>query len=79
VPNQAIGADQIGNYVLIVDSDNIVKRQSVTLGPLDGNWRAISSGLTAQDRVVVDGLIYAKPGAKVDPMTQSTQTSSETQ
>jgi RND family efflux transporter MFP subunit len=80
VPNAAVSADQIGSFVLVVDKDDIVQRVSVVTGPLDGDMRAIESGLTAQDRVVVNGLVYAKPGAKVDPMDQQTsQSASESQ
>lgn len=80
LPNAAVSADQIGSFVLVVDKDDIVHRQSVVPGPLDGDLRAIESGVTAQDRVVVNGLVYAKPGAKVDPQEQQTSASStETQ
>ena len=67
VPNVAVGADQVGSFVLVIDENDIVRRKSVVIGQLDGDMRAIASGLTEQDRVVVNGLVYAKPGAKVDP------------
>jgi RND family efflux transporter MFP subunit len=80
VPNAAVSADQIGNYVLVVNDKNIVERKSVVLGPLDGDMRAIDSGLAATDRVVVDGLVYAKPGVEVDPQVQqTTQSTSDNQ
>jgi RND family efflux transporter MFP subunit len=65
VPNTAIGNDQEGDYVLVVDANDIVTRRAVAKGPLTADGRAIRSGLTSGDRVIVDGLMRAKPGAKV--------------
>jgi len=72
VPNDAVSSDQIGNFVLVVDEKNIVQRVAVTLGPLDGEFRAIASGLKESDHVIVDGLVYARPGTEVDPQVQQT-------
>jgi membrane fusion protein, multidrug efflux system len=69
VPNRVVGNDQEGDYVLVVGTDDIVARRSVVKGPLAGTDRAIASGLTAADRVVVNGLMNARPGYKVTPET----------
>ena len=80
VPNVAVSADQIGSFVMVVDDQDVVRRTTVVTGPLDGDMRAIVSGLTAQDRVVVNGLVYAKAGAKVDPqMDQTSQSTTDSQ
>jgi multidrug efflux system membrane fusion protein len=67
VPDTSLGADQSGRYVLVVNKDNVVEQRKVEPGQLDGSLRVITSGLTADDQVVVSGLQRAVPGAKVAP------------
>jgi RND family efflux transporter MFP subunit len=67
VPDTAIGSDQAGAYVLIVDDQNVVQEKSVTTAALVGGLRVIVTGLTATDKVIVDGLQRAIPGEKVAP------------
>lgn len=68
VPNSAIGNDQEGDYVLVTDAHNVVARRAVVKGPLTRNGCAIRSGLTPEDRVIVNGLLRARPGAEVTPV-----------
>ncbi len=68
VPDQAIGADQSGSYVLVVDKDNAVSQKTVQTGQLVGQLRVITSGLTADDMVVVSAIQKAIPGSKVAPL-----------
>ncbi|MDE2379110.1 efflux RND transporter periplasmic adaptor subunit [Bradyrhizobium sp.] len=70
VPDTALGSDQGGRYVLVVNADGTVGQRKVRTGPLDGGLRVIESGLKADDRVVIDGLLRAIPGQKVDPQVQ---------
>jgi RND family efflux transporter MFP subunit len=67
VPDVALGSDQAGRYVLVVNGDNVVEQRKVRTGPLEGDLRVIESGLKADDRVVTAGLLRAIPGQKVDP------------
>ncbi len=67
VPEAAIGADQGGRYVLVVDAENVVEQRKVEVGPASGDKRVIESGLKPDDRVVVAGILRAIPGQKVDP------------
>jgi RND family efflux transporter MFP subunit len=71
VPDAALGSDQGGRYVLVVNKDNMVEQRKVTTGPRVGELRAIESGLKADDRVVVSGILRAIPGQKVDPQMQT--------
>jgi RND family efflux transporter MFP subunit len=71
VPDVALGSDQGGRYVLVVNADNVVEQRKVTVGQSVGNMRVIDDGLTADDRVVVAGVIRAIPGEKVDPQMQT--------
>ncbi len=67
VPDQALGADQAGRYLLIVDKDNVVQQKTVQVGQLEGSLRVITSGLSKDDLVVVTGIQRAIPGEKVSP------------
>jgi membrane fusion protein, multidrug efflux system len=67
VPDAAIGTEQVRKYVLVVDNQNVAQAKYVTLGPLIDGLRVVASGLAADDRVVVNGLMRARPGAKVSP------------
>jgi RND family efflux transporter MFP subunit len=70
VPDVALGSDQSGRYVLVVKGDNVVEQRKVQTGPTEGDLRVIESGLKADDRVVIAGLLRAIPGQKVDPQLQ---------
>jgi RND family efflux transporter MFP subunit len=70
VPDTALGADQAGRYLLVVNGDNVVEQRQVLIGQLDGGLRLIESGLKGDDKVVVAGLLRAIPGQKVDPQLQ---------
>jgi membrane fusion protein, multidrug efflux system len=67
IPDQALGADQAGPYVLVVDKDDVVQQRSVKTGQLVGRLRVIESGIGADDRVVIAGNQKAIPGGKVAP------------
>ncbi len=68
LPDAAIGTEQIRKFVLVVGDDNTAVQKYVTLGPLsDDNLRIIKDGITANDRVIVNGLMRARPGQKVTP------------
>jgi multidrug efflux system membrane fusion protein len=65
VPDAAIRTDQTRKIVLTVGKDGTVAAKPVETGPLVGDLRVIRSGLTRADRVVVQGVQFAMPGAKV--------------
>jgi RND family efflux transporter MFP subunit len=71
IPDVALGADQGGRYVLVVNKDNVVEQRKVVTGPKVGELRAIDGGLKPDDRVIVSGLLRAIPGQKVDPQLQT--------
>ncbi len=68
VPDSAVTADQNERLLLTVDAKHIVQRKVVKLGALFGTLRAISSGVTTEDRVIINGLLHARPGAAVEPV-----------
>jgi multidrug efflux system membrane fusion protein len=65
VSNRALGVDQSGSYLLIVNADDVVEQRTVGTGALVDGLRVITSGLGKDDWVVVEGLQRATPGAKV--------------
>ena len=67
VPDTALGSDQGGRYLLVVNGDNIVEQRKVQIGPVDNGLRVIESGLKPDDRVVTAGLLRVIPGQKIDP------------
>ncbi|MCK1541233.1 efflux RND transporter periplasmic adaptor subunit [Bradyrhizobium sp. 160] len=69
VPDTALGSDQGGRYLLVVNSDNVVEQRKVQIGPVDNGLRVIESGLKPEDRVVIAGLLRVIPGQKIDPQT----------
>jgi RND family efflux transporter MFP subunit len=71
VPDAALGSDQGGRYLLIVNAQNVVEQRKVETGSLEGELRVIASGLKAEDRVIVDGLLRAIPGQTIDPRMQT--------
>ena len=68
VPDRALGEDQAGRYLLVVNKDDVVEQRRVTLGALlVGGLRVIDTGLKADDRVVISTNGRAIPGRKVTP------------
>jgi RND family efflux transporter MFP subunit len=73
VPDVALGSDQAGRYVLVVNGENVVEQRKVTTGALEGDLRVIETGLKPDDRIVTAGLLRAIPGQKVDPQLQKSE------
>jgi hypothetical protein len=52
---------------MTVAEDGTVVPKPVETGSLSGGLRIISSGLSPSDRVIINGLMRARPGSKVTP------------
>ena len=71
LPDAAIGTEQVRKFVLVVGPDNTVAQKYVTTGQLTSDGlRVIKNGLAADDTVIVNGLLRARPGQKVTPQQQ---------
>lgn len=70
VPDAALLRDQQGRYAMVVNAKDEVEARRVTIGSLDGSMRVVEQGLTAEDRVIVLGVLKARPGSKVTPKMQ---------
>jgi RND family efflux transporter MFP subunit len=75
VPDEAIASEQARKYVLVVDDGGVVRQKYVSPGQLDDGLRVIRDGLAAGDRVIVNGLMHARPGIKVNAREQNAPTS----
>ena len=71
VPDAAIGHDQQGDYLFVVNDKDVVERRSVKTGPTVDSLRAIDEGLKGQEWVIVNGLLKAAPGRQVTPERES--------
>ena len=68
VPENALGRDQRGTYVLVTNSENVVEYRLLEIGALvDGGLRIVEEGLRPEEWVIVNGIQRARPGAKVAP------------
>ncbi len=70
VPETALGTDLGGKYILTVGENNIVKLNYVELGARQaGGLIHVRSGVGPQDTIIIDGLMFARPGMPVMPLT----------
>lgn len=67
IPDSAIVSDQANKIVMTVTEDGTVVPKPIRLGPTEGNLRIVRSGLSPEDRVIINGLVRARPGGKVTP------------
>jgi RND family efflux transporter MFP subunit len=68
IPDSAIVTDQARKMVLTVGEDSVVAPKIIRPGPSQpGGLRIVRRGLGPDDRLVINGLIHARPGAKVVP------------
>ena len=70
VPQDAVGNDQRGTFLIVVNQSNVVERRGVKTGHLEGQFRVIDEGITNKDWVVIKGLQKAVPGRTVTPLKQ---------
>ena len=71
IPDRAIMADQLIQFVFVVGDENLVERRAVELGPVVEGQRLIRSGLNPGDRVIIEGTQRARPGAPVTPTEEA--------
>ena len=67
VADRAIGTDQGRKFLYVVNDKNEVVFRPVQLGALHDGLRAITEGLSAGERVIIDGLQRVRPGSVVSP------------
>ncbi len=70
LPESAVQSGPEGNFVLVVDGKNEIKRQPVKVGTVTDSGVSIASGLTGNERVVALAGAFLNPGDKVKPVVQ---------
>jgi multidrug efflux system membrane fusion protein len=65
VDDRAVGTDLGRKFVFVVDEGNVVRYRPVETGRLIDGLRVITSGLTPDDVVIVNGLQRVRPGVAV--------------
>jgi membrane fusion protein (multidrug efflux system) len=68
VPERALGTDQSGPFLLVVGRDNVVEYRPVNAGRRIDDMRVVDGKIGQDDRVVVEGLLRARPHQKVNPV-----------
>jgi RND family efflux transporter MFP subunit len=68
LPDEAIGTDQARRFVYVLGDGNVATPREVKLGPIIDGLRVVRSGLSASDKVVVNGLQRVRAGQPVSPM-----------
>lgn len=67
VPQRAIVQAQADKMVMVVGAGDMIEPRTVTLGYTSNGMVLVKDGLKAGERVVVEGLLKARPGTKVAP------------
>jgi membrane fusion protein (multidrug efflux system) len=70
VPQKAVTEIQSTKVVYVVGADNKVALRSVVLGDRVGQDYIITEGVKAGERIIIEGLQKARPGATVNPTEQ---------
>ena len=83
VPDVAVQSDQGYKFVYVANAEDKVEMHSIKIGRAHGPLRAVLKGLTPDDRVIVNGLMMLRPGAKVviqspEPKAQSDKAAAPT-
>jgi RND family efflux transporter MFP subunit len=73
VPDAAVLSDQSRKVLMSVTPDDTVIPKLVQLGPVVDGLRVIRSGVSAEDTIIVNGLLRARPGSKVTPQQPGQQ------
>ena len=67
IPDSAIVSDQAKKIVLTVDAEGKVVPKPIRPGPGYQGLRIVREGLAGQDKIIINGLVRARPGGKVTP------------
>lgn len=73
LPESAVLTDAEGQYVDVIDTDNKVRRRAVTVGAINEAGVPILSGLTGQERIVLNAGAFLNEGDEVKPVLERTR------
>lgn len=66
VPIQAIQRDVTGDFVMVVDDQDVVEKRRVTVARNAGQEAVVTEGLSAGERVITEGMNKVREGITVD-------------
>jgi multidrug efflux system membrane fusion protein len=67
VPQQTVQQGPNGHYAYVIKPDSTVERRAVEIASIQDGIAVVTKGLTAGERVVVDGQYRLTEGARVNP------------
>ncbi len=67
IPYSALCTDVDGDYVLVVNDNNIIERKDITLGLYSGDYYEVLEGLAEGDKVIKEVTKDMKPGDEYVP------------
>ena len=71
VEERAIGSDIGGKYVYVIGEENVVEQRYIEVGfKQEDGTVTVTNGLEGDERYIVEGLLRARPGLPVSPMTR---------
>lgn len=79
VPARAIQELQGAKTVLVVDAENKASVRTITVGDKSDKYLIVLEGLSAGERVIVEGMQKVRPGSEVSPTTGTGDTAQKTE
>ncbi|MCH2162713.1 MAG: efflux RND transporter periplasmic adaptor subunit, partial [Phycisphaerales bacterium] len=71
IPELAVMRDMAGEYVMVIDESDVVSRQGIVTARTKDHLTEVTTGLNAESKVIVNGLLQARPNQKVSPTLMS--------
>jgi membrane fusion protein (multidrug efflux system) len=79
IPQRAVQELQGAKTVMVVDAENKVSVRSVSLGDQSDRYVIVTNGLSAGERVIVEGMQKVRPGGQVNPSMATSETARNTE
>lgn len=73
IPQAALQRDQRGEFVLVVNDQQMVEQRYITTGDNEGTAVIVKDGLREGESVIVEGLQRVRPGVAVDAVVATEQ------
>jgi membrane fusion protein (multidrug efflux system) len=79
IPQAAIAIDQAGSYVYVVNDKNVAEQRRIKTGLSRDGMTAVTEGLKAGEKVIVQGQQRVRPGMVVTPSVAPSTTPAQKQ
>jgi membrane fusion protein (multidrug efflux system) len=74
IPEKALVQEQGGQFVYVVDDDNVTTLQKIVPGKIYQGRQIIEKGLQGGERIIIEGLQQVRPGMTVKPVASESVT-----